>query len=260
MSMQYGGSGSRKRKRSGPSVPKYKQRRVGPAPAFVRAVPRVYVSRTPGGQITADNHYFDTERTATTVASSTANWTNTEYDPNTTAMLCLFAPVTGDDITNRTGRKVFVKKIRIHGAFQCLPQSVQASGDVGEAIRVIVYQDKQTNAAQSQGEDLIASGAGSDALHMHQNLANLGRFKVWYDKIINIDVPQMTGAAAAIETAGVIRHFKISIKPNCWVNYNATNGGTVADVVDNSFHVIMNTQSTNLAATVAYKVRTVFTP
>jgi len=223
-------------------------------------ISRQYVNRTPGGQIVADNHYFDTERTSTAIAANGASWANTEYDPNTSAMLCLFAPTVGDDITNRTGRKVFVKKIRIQGSILISAQSAAATSDLGADIRIIVYQDCQTNAQQSQGENLIDSGAGSDAIHMFQNLASLGRFKVLKDKMIVIDPGSMTGAAGAIEQSGQYRNFKMTVKPMCWVNYNATNGGTVADVVDNSFHLIANVRNTGLAPFISYKVRTVFSP
>jgi len=108
-----------KRKRSAWDVAKQAQKRRRTSGRFQqtrppgRIQPRLFVPRTPGGQILAESHYFDTERTITAIAFNGASWTGTEYDPNTTAMLCLFAPVIGDDLTNRTGRKVFVKKIKI---------------------------------------------------------------------------------------------------------------------------------------------------
>lgn len=209
------------------------------------------------------NHYFDTERTSTAITANTASWTATEYDPNTSAMLCLFAPVTGDDIFNRQGRKIFVKKIRIMGQLFVPTQTAQTVTDNPVLCRIIVYQDKQTNIAQSQGEDLISSGAGSDAIHMFQNVANLGRFRVWYDKFHVLENPNMVNVGATpatFEQNGLIRNFKITIKPNVEVNYNATNGGTVADVVDNSFHLIANIGTSGLSPTLTYKVRTVFEP
>lgn len=226
-----------------------------------RGPPRVYVARTPGGQITADNHYFDTERTITSVSANTTAWTGTEYDPNTTAMLCLFAPVIGDDISNRMGRKIFVKKIRINGILNVGVQAAQGAGDAPAVVRIILYQDKQTNGSQSQGEDVIASGAGSDAIDMFQNVANLGRFRVWKDKTFTLQNPNMgTDGVSTFATQGIARKFKMTIRPNCWVNFNATNGGTVADIVDNSFHLIANTPSAQLVPSLTYKVRTVFKP
>lgn len=230
-------------------------------PRTVRAPVRKYVNRTPGGQITAENHYFDTERTATALVANATSWTGTEYDPNTTAMLCLFAPVQGDDIQNRTGRKIFVKKIRISGVIDIAPQGGQIACDYPVTARIIVYMDKQTNGSQSQGEDLISSGAANDPLDMFQNITNLGRFKVYKDKKIMLTNPsQSVLAGPLIYQNGLTHNWKMNIRVNQWVNYNATNGGTVADVVDNSFHLICNVNSTTLAPYIAYKVRTVFTP
>lgn len=239
-----------------------KRVRIARAPPFRPS--RSYVPRTPGGSITADNHYYDGERTATTIASNTASWTGSEYDVNSVptgvlAVACLFAPLVGNDIINREGRKCFLKKIRISGVITVAVQSVAATADPAASVRIVLYQDMQTNATQSQGEDLLSSGTAADAIHMYQNYGNLGRFKVWYDKFHVIEKLPITGAAAAIEQSGTSRNFKITIKPNCMVNFNATNGGTVADIIDNSFHLIANTQSAGLAPTITYKSRCVFT-
>ena len=235
------------------------------------------VARTMGPQYETDNHYFDTERTVTAITSVTTSWAGTEYDPNTSAMLCLFAPVIGDDIFNRTGRKVFVKNIRINGQLSYAAQANETIPQGGVLIRVIVYQDKQTNIAQSQGEDVISSGAASDAIHMYQNVNNIGRFRVLKDKYFQFNQDTVSWDGTNMERDGQIKTFKMNLKINQrlnpfssssrtilvdehqWVTYNATNGGTVADVVDNSFHLIANIDSVSSGASITYKVRTVFT-
>jgi len=223
------------------------------------ARPKLYMPRTPGGNIVAENRYFDTERTSTTIAVNVASWTGSEYDPNTSAMLCLFAPSQGDDIANRQGRKVFVKKISVHGVLTCPTQTGQSSADLPPLIRVVLYQDMQTNGAQSQGEDVFSTGAGSDAIHMFQNPANFGRFKVWKDKMYTFPpAPISALAGPAIEQSGMVKNFKMIIKPKVIVNYNATGANTVADVVDNSFHILAMSSPAGLAPTITYKTRTVF--
>jgi len=229
-----------------------KRRRPSPSP-FMRATPRIYVNRTPGGQITADNHYFDSELAITSIAAQLNNWQTTEYDP--TSKGCLFFPTQGDDISNRQGRKVFVKKIRMRCAISVAAQAGIATADQEAIVRVLVYKDMQTNAAQSQGEDVLSSGTSGESLQMMGNVANLGRFVVMYDKIHKISQRTMD---AGLQSGAYIS-FKINIKPNCWVNYNSANGGTVADIVDNSFHIIANTNSASMTPQLQYKCRTVFT-
>lgn len=259
---------SMKRKREGPGggpsqlavyvKPRAYKRRRANAGGPSRAPPRQWINRTPGGQITADNHYFDSDRTSTALLSNAASWTASEYDPVT--LNCLFCPIQGDDIIHRTGRKIFVKKIRIDGMIAMPPKSAQVAADENDIIRIVVYQDKQTNATQSQGEDLLSSGAGSSATFMSQNLANLGRFKVWYDKYLLMESPPIAGISGSVVQGAQLRRFKITIKPMCWVNYNSTNGGTIADVIDNSFHLIANKSDNQILANISYKCRTVFTP
>jgi len=126
--------------------------------------------------------------------------------------------------------------------------------------RIIVYQDKQTNGTQSQGEDVISSGAASGAIDMFQNINNFGRFKILKDKKIQLQPHDYSGLTTAFVAHATTIPFKINVKVNEWVNYNATNGGTVADVIDNSFHLICGCNTINDAPTIDYKVRTVFSP
>jgi len=226
-----------------------------------RAPLQVIAARSPGGQVTAEDGYFDTERSGTNVPIVAASWTGTEMDPNTTAMQCLFAPVQGDDISNRRARKVFVKKIRISGQLSILPATGQASLPDATLVRIIVFMDKQTNGAQVSPATLMGSGNGTDPVHMFQSKDGFGRFKVFKDKTYSLVSQTGVGvvAGATIATAGVRREFSFTIKPNVWVNYNATNGGTVADIIDNSFHLAC-VQTNTAQAGISYKVRTVFTP
>jgi len=229
-----------------------------------RAPLQVIAARSPGGQVTAEDGYFDTERSATTVPSVAASWTGTEMDPNTSAMLCLFAPVQGDDISNRRARKVFVKKIRVSGVLVVPGSTANTAPQTPTQVRIILFMDKQTNGTQVSPAVLMASGSGADAIHMFQSTAGFGRFKVFKDKTYTLMPSGTFGPSTGnlIGQTGVMREFSFTIKPNVWVNYNATNGGTVADIIDNSFHICCNqgAGSASNQATIAYKVRTVFTP
>ena len=232
------------------------------APVAMRTVrKRQYVPRTPGGQIVADNHYFDASRTSTTIAYNDADWTGSEYDPNVTAQLSLFSPVIGDDIANRTGRKVFVKNIRITGQLNRAASTAGTTGDTPVEVRLVLYQDKQTNATQSQGEDVISSGAANGAINMFQNINNFGRFRILKDKrYILANNRAMAGLTTAFVSNGDRVPFKMNLKINQWVNYNAANGGTIADVIDNSFHLIAMKSDSVTSCQIQYRARTVFAP
>lgn len=234
-------------------------------PVYPQIQSKQYVARTPGGNVVADNHYFDGELAQQATLALASSWQGSELDATSggAPMTCLFAPTEGNDISNRTGRKVFVKKIRVTGALIIPAQTAQSTLDIPARFRLILYCDKQTNATQAQGEQVIESGTAINAISMFQNPDNFGRFKIYKDKTFVLNQNgevAATDAGTTIVQGGVVRPFKMVATPNCWVNFNNTNGGTVADIVDNSFHLIGNCDNASAGVLISYKVRTTFTP
>lgn len=218
-------------------------------------VPRTYGNP----RAVTERKYFDTELDSSALAAVTTAWGITHrQDPAT--INTIFAPTQGDDFNQRSGRKVQVLKIQIQGEIRCDRQVNQTSADSASTIRILLVQDKQTNAAQMTPADLLQSGAGSVAIHMFQNPAAFGRFRVLKDKKFTLQNPSMAFDGTDIEQAGLIRTFKfvVKFKKPVVIHFNATNGGTVADVVDNSFHIVAGSLGTNLAPAISYKSRIVF--
>lgn len=204
-----------------------------------------------------ERKYFDAEY-STALPALTTGWAGGEADPST--LNTLFAPSLGTDFNNRVGRKVQVLSLKIRGRIIIAPQADQTAADTVATCRIIVVHDQQTNATQLNAEDVILSGAGSEALSMYQNPAFFGRFRVLKDKRYVLQNPNMTYDGTNIEQAGLSKLFQFTIKfrKPVIVHYNSTNGGTIADVVDNSFHIIAGAAATALAPILAYKVRTTF--
>ena len=107
-------------------------------------------------------------------------------------------------------------------------------------VRIILYQDKQTNGTFAQGEDVISSGAANNAGHMFQNPANFGRFRVLKDKTFRLHDPSISYDGTNMEQSGysIPFKFKVNFKNGILVHFNAANGGTVADIIDHSFHML----------------------
>lgn len=239
--------------------------RPGPPPKRVvvvrsRGQPRAltFVPRSMGPKAETEIKYFDEERALTAIATGTTGWAGGEADPAT--VNALFAPTTGNDINNRIGRKVDVRNIRIKGIINCAAQADQTGADSSLTCRIVLVQDKQTNAAQLNAEDVFDSGDATQAVYMFRNLAFLNRFKILKDKSFTFQNPNMTFDGTNIEQAGLRKYFKINFKfrKPLRVTFNSTNGGTVADIIDNSFHIIAITDSASLAPNLSYKVRTAF--
>lgn len=214
------------------------------------------VPRTRGVYSKGEMKYFDSSVAQNPIVSS-SNWTGTEQDPPT--LNTLFVPTVGSAINQRIGREVKVMKIKIRGQIRTSTEQNQTVASPPTYVRLLLAQDEQTNAAQMQGEQLMTSGSGDSvrALTTFQNLDNFGRFRVLKDKIITLQDPNITYDGTNVEQNGLVRPFKMNVnfrKPVS-VRFNATNGGSVADIVDNSFHVIANCFGTDGTPAITYSCR-----
>lgn len=228
------------------------------------------VARARGAAVTGEMKYFDCEKTGTAVAAVTTTWVaGTMQDPNTTINLgsaavanplALVVPTVGAGLNQRVGRKITVRKIKIHGTVDVAQQAAQAAADGACKIRLVLVQDCQTNAAQMTGAQLFNdAGQASTTINAFQNPNNFGRFRVLKDKMLTLSNLNLTGSPT---TADVIQaamkyqfKFAVNFKKPVEVHFNATNGGTVADIVDHSFHFLAGCDNTAYAPTLSYYSR-----
>lgn len=165
---------------------------------------------------------------------SAANWTGTEVDPPTA--LTLFTPVQGLDTFNRVGKKVLVTKLRISGSLNNVSTTAADSSE----IRLILFQDNQTDGAQAQGEDLMSPSTNTNEVPFtFQNINNFDRFKVLKSVVIKFDNPNAT---TSVQKKNF--HWNIKFQKPIEVRFNATNGGTIADIVNHSWHLLANAANT----------------
>lgn len=224
---------------------------------------RLYVPRTPGGMIVAERKYFDQRSANFALAITNSSFAGAEADPNVGTAACLFAPTQGNDISNREGRSCFVHKITIQGVVEVAAQAAQTAGDQQQTVRLILVMDKQTNGVQMNSEDLIESTGNIPGTFQFQNTKNFGRFQVLRDKIMTLGPFPIAfnGTTGQIIQGGISKFFKIkyTFKNPIKVNFNSTNGGTVADIVDNSFHLLAGRDNADTPVNMDYQCRVVFT-
>lgn len=218
--------------------------------------------------------YYDSQRAGTALAATTTTWVaGTLLDPASSIDLgdsavatpgCLCAPKVSASLNGRIGRKIFVHKIKIRGQIDVPVQAAQATADQSAKVRIVLVQDKQTNASAMTSAQLFQDSlsSGATTLNSFQNAANFGRFKILKEKYITLTNINMTGSPTGTDViqSGMTHSFKINyrFKKPVQVNFNATNGGTVADIVDNSFHFIVGASSIALAPTVSYYCRVAY--
>lgn len=231
-----GSASAKKRRRMGN---RYYARKVY-RPTYVRPGYGA-IGRTPGGGVIGEMKYFDTFVDQVQIPGSNAAWLNTTIDPSTYNTLCV--PVVGAGYNQRIGKEIKVLKIKIRGQIKANETQIATGSFNGYSVRFGVFQDMQTNATQANAS-LVMSPTPTDegAPYTFQNIDNFGRFKVLKDKIVTLQDPNLIGAAPTIGQNGLTKTFKMSIKFRQPVNirFNQANGGTIADIIDNSFHVFAN--------------------
>jgi len=237
-------------------------------PAIVNRPSRSYVPRTPGGQITSERKYFDTSASNRNVQDTSATFASAIVDPITVDTL--FAPIQGNDISNREGRNCHVYSITVRGTIEIPAQVAQQTSDLPPVMRIILVMDKQTNGSVMQSDQLISSTANPPGTFMYQNTANFGRFQILKEKFIlfqnySLAYHPNSGGATQITQGSSVKFFKLkyTFKNPIKINFNSTNGGTIADIVDNSFHFIIGTDTGVLSGgspqpVVSYQARTSF--
>lgn len=226
--------------------------------------------RTMGAAVTGEMKYFDTELQPTAISACTTTWVaGTLKDPTTTINLgdaavatpgCLFAPKVSAALNGRIGRKVKMLKCKVTGGIHVPAQGTQAAGDSATMVRVLLVLDTQSNAGQMTAAQLLNdAGTADNTLRSYQNPNNFGRFRVLKEKWINLSDPNMAGSPTTgdVIQGSMVRNFKFSykFKNPVLVNFNATNGGTVADIIDNSLHIIAGCELASYAPTIFYYSR-----
>lgn len=208
-----------------------------------------------------ERKYFDSLLSNSNIPAPT-DWTATERDPVT--LNTLFLPTSGAGISNRIGRKVAVLKIKLRGFIQFTNQTGLTAVPSPPSVRLILYQDKQSNGTQAQGEELMAAPATASpvlCMSSHQSLANFGRFRVLKDKTYTLQNPlaanNAAGTTVSADFGEIPFKFNVNFRKPVIVHFNAVDGGTAADIVDNQFHMLA-CATVNNVCTLSYVCRTVF--
>lgn len=155
----------------------------------------------------------------------------------------LNAVAQGDGQSDRDGRKYIIKKVMVRGT--CYLQAVDGSNPNGEAIRIILFQDTQTNGALPTPANVLNSvGTGENFFN---NLNYSKRFRILADKelVLNYHAGAYDGTSApAQQFAGETKNFKFFVKCEIPVTCSSTSAG-ISDITDNSIHMMAVSNGTN---------------
>lgn len=148
--------------------------------------------------------------------------------------LCI--PQLGSDFTQRIGRKILMKSlylrymVGVKEAFNMTVGSTIAPG----LCRLIVFVDYQPNGAVPTVTDLLAGTSPLAQL----NLNNRDRFKILRDITHTFDAFQLLAANASPAWCKTITCNEVYKKINVECIFNATSGGTVADINSGALYTL----------------------
>lgn len=152
-------------------------------------------------------------------------------------------PQEGSDIDDRIGRKIAVHKIAVRGVIKYNADTDQVDIVTSPAIRILLWMDQQCNGTVTTAASLMQAPQNAEADNVFctfQNPSNFGRFRMLRDKIFfgRDNVAGTDGANTTSQCPGTIP-FKMTVKfkKPIIVKFNSTNGGTIADIVDNAFYL-----------------------
>lgn len=247
----------------------FKRRRYRPgagrAAAFRAARMRRF-SRNPalrnlrtGGLLGIETKYLDIP-ILNVALTAPNNAVGGEMQPTSIVTGCLSAPAQGDGAQNRDGKKIVVKSILIQGTISCVLQGGQAAADTVPECYLALVQDSQTNGVTINSEDVFANVVASStaATAPFRNMSNVSRFKVlktWRRRLL---MPTITGSATTGDIAESGQHTNVTMswKGLMPVNFAASSiTADVANVVDNSIHLIGYCSNVSLVPTFSGSAR-----
>lgn len=148
--------------------------------------------------------------------------------------------VQGPEEDQRIGRKCTIKSIHMRGQF--ILSTATNPAIAGDRVRVIVYQDKQTNGATATVANLLQT---SD-IDSFRNLENSGRFKYLLDKTYTLNAMAASGNGSTDQTFESVRHFKWDKNCNIPIEYSATTG-SMTEIRSNNIGVMMIPHVSNIS-------------
>ncbi len=174
-------------------------------------------------------------------------------------------PKARDDYSDRDGRKIFIKNIRIRGTLLQNAATAKTAASTQGYVRLLVVKDTRTCGTTINAEDVLGPGQGSDgaatvladaAVNALTQPDGWGKFRILADKTFQISNQALFNDGTDGNLQGHRIPFDLTVSPNCWVNFSASTGA-IASVIDNSFHLI-GAMSEGDDWTISYVARTSF--
>ncbi len=186
-----------------------------------------------------EKKFLDTYHTSSAISIAT-DATGGEHAPTAGSVGCISAASVGDAATNRDGKHMRIQSIEVKGTVYSPNFVNQTAGIDAISAAVFLVLDTQTNGNTINSEDVFKMINPEAAMNSipSRNLLFGRRFKVLKAWHFNMESPQGSWDGTNMEMSGFVRTFEYFSKANIDVNYNIGTTADVANVVDNSLHII----------------------
>ncbi len=228
--------------------------RLPPVGGYRRSRSQASRNRRSGGFLGIESKFYDTSLTAAALTAPT-NCAGMEHDPSATVMIS--TPAQGDSEVQRDGKRIVITSVQITGTAN-IPGSInQTVAHTTPLIFIALVLDTQTNGALLDSEDVFLnpSGLAGNSVSPLRNLVNNPRFRVLKKWSISHDNNTHVHDGTNIEVGGLLSTFNCYLKLDLPVNFNAGTTASIANVVDNSLHILACASSVGLAPTITYNAR-----
>lgn len=157
----------------------------------------------------------------------------------------------GNTESERIGRKVVIRGLRLKGRIKNSPTTAQTTTD--QRYRIIVYCDKQANGATAVVTDILETAV----IDSFRNLANVQRFQILYDKTKNMIMPAVAQTAAGTFTTYSCEYGQqFSMKLNLPIEFdNSATTGVITSIRSNNIGLLAMCSTNDNPPVFAYTVR-----
>lgn len=214
---------------------------------------RVANPRT-GGFLGQELKFYDQKLVNSAILTNT-NGSGIEADPSATVLLNTVTEGNGEK--QRNGRKMIMKSIFVSGTVTMAPDNDLTAPEIGADIAIWLILDKQTNGATIDSENVFVNPSVdiSGGTSLLRNLQFSSRFRVLAKATFTMQRPSMSGDSTNFDQGGLVRKFMLSANlRNMPVLFSDT-AETVANIIDNSLHILATCTSAVMTPTITYNSR-----
>lgn len=152
------------------------------------------------------------------------SWALMQFTCDTSTGACVPRIIPGNEIGARDSRRIFVKKFRFRGC-------IVNTDTTAKQVRLVFFQDKQTNGATPATSTVMASAATRDILGF-ESTAAFGKIRIWKDFQV------VCAESASTDEPGSTRvDFTVKFNRPICIHYDGDDS-TVGSIIDNSWYLM----------------------